>query len=132
MIIGIGVDAVDVMRFGQMLERTPGTRARIFTPEELAYAESQVNPVPSLAVRFAAREAVMKALGVGLGAFDFHDIWVRRRDSGEPEIIQTGRAAILADQRGVRNWMISLTHTEHTAIAYVMCFGDHPDDPSGD
>jgi holo-[acyl-carrier protein] synthase len=123
MIIGIGVDAVDVARFGQMLERTPSTRERIFTAEELAYADSQADPVPSLAVRFAAREAVMKALGVGLGAFDFHDIWVLRRQSGQPEIVQTGRAALLAEQSGVEKWMVSLTHTDHTAIAYVVALG---------
>jgi len=120
MIIGIGVDAVDVGRFRLMLERTPGTRERIFTADELAYAELQSDPVPSLAVRFAAREAVMKALGVGLGAFDFHDIWIRRQESGQPEIVQTGRAANLADRCGVRHWLVSLTHTDQTAIAYVI------------
>jgi holo-[acyl-carrier protein] synthase len=123
MIVGIGVDAVDVARFSQMLERTPSTRERIFTAEELAYADTQVDPAPSLAVRFAAREAVMKALGVGLGAFDFHDIWVHRLESGQPEIMQTGRAAVLAEQYGVVKWMISLTHTDHTAIAYVLALG---------
>lgn len=120
MIIGIGVDAVDIERFRQMLGRTPGTRQRLFTAEELAYAETQSDPVPSLAVRFAAREAVMKALGVGLGAFDFHDVWIRRLESGRPEIVQTGRAADLAERCGVRQWLVSLTHTDRTAIAYVI------------
>lgn len=128
MIIGIGVDAVDVQRFAQMLERTPSTRERIFTAEELAYADVQSDPVPSLAARFAAREAAMKALGVGLGAFDFHDLWIRRLESGQPEIVQTGRAEVLAEQRGVRRWLVSLTHTDHSALAYVVALAGDPDD----
>ncbi len=131
MIIGIGVDAVDVRRFAQMLERTPSTRQRIFTPDELAYTDSLSDPVPSLAVRFAAREAVMKALGVGLGAFDFHDVWIRRRETGQPEIVHTGRAETLAEQCGVRQWMVSLTHTDDTAIAYVVALSSDPGDRPG-
>lgn len=129
--MGIGVDAVDVARFRLMLERTPSMRQRVFTVEELAYADAQSDPVPSLAVRFAAREAVMKALGVGLGAFDFHDIWVRRQESGQPEIVQTGRAATLAERCGVQHWLVSLTHTDQTAIAYVMGLAINPDDQVG-
>ena len=59
-------------------------RDRLFTEHELAYVAPKADPVPSLAARFAAREAVMKAMGLGLGAFGFHDVWVDRRDSGEP------------------------------------------------
>lgn len=129
--MGIGVDAVDIGRFRLMLGRTPTTRQRLFTVEELAYADAQSDPVPSLAARFATREAVMKALGVGLGAFDFHDIWVRRQESGQPEIVQTGRAAILAERCGVRHWLVSLTHTEQVAIAYVMGLTNNPDDQVG-
>ena len=84
MIHGIGVDAVDIVRFRASLERTPSMRNRLFVAEELAYVEPQADPAPSLAVRFAAREAVMKAMGVGLGAFDFHDVWVSRAESGVP------------------------------------------------
>ena len=57
-------------------------RERLFTAVELAYVAPKADPVPSLAARFAAREAVMKALGVGLGAFGFHDVWVERADVG--------------------------------------------------
>ena len=66
----------------QSLARTPTMRTRLFTDEELEYVASKADPVPSLAARFAAREAVMKSLGVGLGAFGFHDVWVRRDASG--------------------------------------------------
>ncbi|MGA1438711.1 MAG: holo-ACP synthase, partial [Ilumatobacteraceae bacterium] len=70
--IGIGVDVVEIDRFRTSLRRTPSMRERLFTETELAYVAPQIDPVPSLAVRFAAREAVMKALGLGLGAFGFH------------------------------------------------------------
>ena len=78
MIIGVGVDAVEIDRFRRSLERTPSMKARLFTREELEYVETNDDPTTSLAARFAAREAVMKAMGVGLGAFEFHDVWVQR------------------------------------------------------
>ncbi|CAB4865612.1 unannotated protein [freshwater metagenome] len=118
--IGIGVDAVEIERFRRSLQRTPSMRERLFTDEELAYVAPQADPVPSLAVRFAAREAVMKALGVGLGAFGFHEVWVTRADSGAPALRVTGRAAELAVAAGVTRWHVSLTHTDVVAIAYVV------------
>lgn len=66
MIIGIGIDAVEIERFRQALERTASLKDRLFTADELSYVQPQVDPSASLAARFAAREAVMKALGVGL------------------------------------------------------------------
>ena len=117
---GIGVDAVDVERFRRSLERTPTMRTRLFTEVELAYVAPKADPVPSLAARFAAREAVMKAMGVGLGAFGFHDVWVERVASGEPALAVTGPAAALAAERGITRWHLSLTHTALVAIAYVV------------
>lgn len=117
--IGIGVDAVDVARFRSSLERTPSMRTRLFTDEEIALAESRGNDAATLAARFAVREATMKALGVGLGAFDFHDVSIRRADSGAPQMVVTGRAARLASERGVGGWQVSLSHTESVAIAVV-------------
>jgi holo-[acyl-carrier protein] synthase len=117
---GIGVDAVDVDRFRRSLQRTPTLRTRLFTATELAYVEPQADPVPSLAVRFAAREAVMKAMGVGLGAFGFHDVWVDRHDSGAPFLMVTGAAARLAAARDIGGWHVSLTHTDLVAVAYVL------------
>ena len=89
-VIGIGVDAVDVPRFRATLSRTPSLRDRVFTDAELVPLADRSDPVPSLAARFAAREAVMKAMGVGLGAFDFHDVWVDRLDTGRP-VLQVSR-----------------------------------------
>lgn len=95
-------------------------RTRLFTETELAYVAPKSDPVPSLAARFAAREAVMKALGVGLGAFGFHDVWVDRADSGEPSLVVTGPALELARAAGIEHWHLSLTHTAIVAIAYVV------------
>ncbi len=117
---GVGVDAVDVERFRTSLIRTPSMRRRLFTDEELAYVEPKVDPVPSLAARFAAREAVMKAMGLGLGAFGFHEVWVTRAESGQPSLAITGRALELAVDRGITRWHLSITHTAIVAIASVV------------
>ena len=118
--IGIGIDVVDIERFRIALQRTPSMRTRIFTDVELAYVAPQSDPVPSLAVRFAAREAVMKSLGLGLGAFGFHEVWVERAATGVPSLAITGRAAELADAAGVTKWHLSLTHSDLVAAAYVI------------
>ena len=123
MIIGIGIDAVEIERFRQALERTASLKDRLFTAEELSYVQPQVDPSASLAARFAAREAVMKALGVGLGAFDFHDVSVCRASSGQPDLLVVGRALQLATDQGITSWHLSLTHTESIAMAYVIASG---------
>ncbi|MFK8025740.1 MAG: holo-ACP synthase [Ilumatobacter sp.] len=120
MIIGIGIDLVDIERFRRSLTRTPTMRQRLFTPIELAYVADKVDPVPSLAARFAAREAVMKSLGLGLGAFGFHDVWVERAESGAPSLAITGRAQELAQGAGIGTWHLSLTHSDSVAGAYVV------------
>jgi holo-[acyl-carrier protein] synthase len=120
-VIGIGIDVVDIARFRTSLERTPSMRTRLFTDSELAYVAPQSDPVPSLAARFAAREAVMKSLGLGLGAFGFHDVWVERAESGAPSLAFTGRAAELSAEAGVTTWHLSLTHSGLVAAAYVLC-----------
>jgi len=118
--IGIGVDAVDIERFRVSLDRTPRMLQRLFTDEELAYVEPQADPVPSLAGRFAAREAVMKVLGVGLGAFGFHDVWVSCAASGAPALRLVRAAAALADAANVKRWHLSITHSDLVAIAFVI------------
>ena len=120
MIRGIGVDAVDIERFRRSLARTPLMQQRLFTDRELAYVAPKQDPVPSLAARFASREAVMKAMGLGLGAFGFHDVWVDRLESGEPQLNVTGRAAELATEREILTWHLSITHTDLVSIAYVV------------
>ncbi len=126
MIVGIGVDAVEIDRFRRSLERTPSMKSRLFTSEELEYVEPHVDPTASLAARFAAREAVMKAMGVGLGAFEFHDVWVQRAESGRPTLAVTGRARQIANELGITAWHLSITHTDSTAIAYVIAVRSLP------
>ncbi|MFT6293498.1 MAG: holo-[acyl-carrier protein] synthase [Ilumatobacter sp.] len=120
MIIGIGIDLVDIERFRLSLARTPSMRTRLFTQVELDYVAPKLDPVPSLAARFAAREAVMKSLGLGLGAFGFHEVWVERAESGQPSLMITGQAQVLAEAAGITSWHLSLTHSASTAGAYVV------------
>lgn len=95
-------------------------RTRIFTSVELDHVAPKADPVPSLAARFAAREAVMKALGLGLGAFGFHDVWVDVEASGAPGLHVTGRARVLADERHVTGWHVSISHDGPVAVAVVI------------
>jgi holo-[acyl-carrier protein] synthase len=81
--------------------------------------QGQTDDAPSLAARFAVREATMKALGVGLGAFDFHDVAVHRLESGAPVLHVSGRAQALAHAQGVDSWHVSITHTDSVAMAVV-------------
>lgn len=117
---GHGIDAVDIARFRVSLARTPSMRTRLFTPQELADVAGAADQVPSLAARFAAREAVMKALGLGLGAFGFHEVWVRRMASGAPVLEVHGRALELAVARDIVGWHLSITHTDTVAMASVV------------
>jgi holo-[acyl-carrier protein] synthase len=118
-LLGLGIDAVDINRFASLLARRPAMAERLFSPGERDWALRLANPSPSLAARFAAKEAVMKALGVGLGAFAFPEVEVVRRPSGQPELALTGRAAALAAERGVGHWHVSMTHTDTLASAVV-------------
>lgn len=122
MIVGIGVDDVEVARMAAVLERTPTFRRRSFTEAEADYADR----VPSLAaerfaVRFAAKEAVLKAMGLGVGACKWQEIEVARDpDSQRPWIELHGAAIALAEERGIRRWHLSLTHTDVRATAFVI------------
>ncbi len=91
----------------------------MFTVGERAYADRLADPAPSLAARFAAKEATMKALGVGLGAFGWWDVEVERSGEGRPSLVVRGQAAALAGRQGVERWQVSLTHTASLAEAVV-------------
>ncbi len=118
--IGIGIDLVEIDRFRRVLARRPGVADRLFTDGERASLSRRRDPVPGLAARFAAKEATMKALGVGIGAFPFGDVEVRRLRSGAPELHVSGKAAALAASLGVGAWSVSLTHTHESASAVVI------------
>jgi len=107
---GIGVDVVDLARFRDTLERTPGVRERLFTPAEAALS------VESLAARFAAKEALMKALRVP-AALPWHDIEVTSDDVDAPVFVLRGHAA---EQVGSRRTHVSLSHDTSVATAFVV------------
>ncbi len=125
MILGIGADLVDLDRFRAVLERRPGMIARLFTEAEREYSERRNDSVERYAVRFAAKEAVLKSLGVGMGAADWHDIEVARDDSGRPSLIIRGRAAQLASSKGIARWELTLTHSDSVAQAIVVAHRGH-------
>ncbi len=131
-VCGVGVDAVDVVRFRHVMARRPTIVDRLFTESERAYAHRSADPGPRLAVRFAAKEAVLKALGVGVGAAGFRDVEVIRADNGEPGLVLSGRAAAISLGRGVRRWHVSLTHTDAIAIATVVAEGPRDTEGSSD
>lgn len=120
MVIGVGSDLVDIDRMRSVLERTPRLREKLFRPDERAYADRKRDPTERYAARFAAKEAVMKSLGLGLGEIAMHDIEVVRDDSGAPSIRLHGDAARVAAARGVTRWHVSLTHSETSAHAIVI------------
>jgi holo-[acyl-carrier protein] synthase len=119
-VIGVGLDAVDLDRFRRVLARRPALLERVFTAAERADVARRADPVPGLAARFAAKEATMKALGVGLGGFPLVDVEVVRGAHGAPQLRATGRAAALADSLGVTVWHVSLTHSGVIAGAVVV------------
>jgi holo-[acyl-carrier protein] synthase len=123
-VVGLGVDVVDMERFRVVLARRPRLADRVFTDDERRYAFSKADPVPRLAARFAAKEATMKALGVGLGAFKFYDAEVIRAPSGEPSIRLDGRAVDLARRRGATRLLLTMTHTDLSAVAFVIAESD--------
>ena len=118
--IGIGTDLVDLVRFRVVLERTPRIVDRLFLPGEQAYAAERRDPVERYAARFAAKEATMKALGVGIGVVGFREIEVLRDDEGAPSLRLHGRAAERAAALGVERWLLTMTHTDTLAHAIAV------------
>jgi holo-[acyl-carrier protein] synthase len=124
-VLGIGVDLVECARIERSLERF-GEKFlhRVFTDGEITYSMSMKFPARHLAARFAAKEAVSKAFGTGIGkAMGWRDIDVRKKPSGEPYLVFSGPAQELATQRGVTVAFVTLSHTEHHAIACIVLDG---------
>jgi holo-[acyl-carrier protein] synthase len=122
MIVGTGIDIVEVPRIGQAIERF-GERflQRIFTAGEIRYCDSKANRVERYAARFAAKEAAMKALGTGWNhGVRWRDCEVVRQPGGRPSIAFHGKAAEFAAKLGVKNAALSLTHTAEQAMAQVI------------
>ncbi len=129
-VVGIGVDAVDVGRLRTVMARRAGLADRLFTDGERRYARRAADPVPRMATRFAAKEAAMKALGVGIGAVRFDEVEVVRAGLEAPTLVLHGAAAERARRSGVERWHLSLTHTDSVAMAFVVAEGRAPAPPA--
>lgn len=115
---GVGVDIVEVARMERILWRTPHFKVRVFTPEERAYCDGSARPAAHYACRFAAREAVLKALGTGFAkGVGLSDVSVVHDRNGRPEARLSGGAARIAAERGVIEVAISLSFSGDFAIA---------------
>jgi holo-[acyl-carrier protein] synthase len=112
-IVGVGIDVVDIARFEETLERTPALRERLFTPEERGHG------IASLAARFAAKEALAKSLGAPVG-LRWRDAWVCKEDGGRPFLEMTGTVAARAAELGVKHLHVSLSHDAGIASAVVV------------
>ena len=125
MILGVGIDIIEVGRIQASHEKF-GERFlnRILHPGEIAYCLSHRFPAPFLAARFAAKEAISKAFGTGIGAqLGWRDMEVARRESGEPYVILHGGGEKLMRERGGRVVLISLSHTQQHATAVAILEG---------
>ena len=117
MIVGIGIDVVDVARFVATLHRVPALRTRLFTPEEREMPET------SLAARFAAKEAIAKALGAP-GGMSWQDATVRRTAGAQPVVEVVGTVAAAAAALGVDRFHLSISHDAGIASAVVVAERD--------
>lgn len=119
--VGLGVDIVEIERMRRILARTPSFARKVFSEAERAYCDAKANPEVHYATRFAAKEAVVKALGTGFSeGIGVRDIEVRRTTKGRPYVVLTGRAREVARDQGVREMPLSLSFTHTEAVACAM------------
>ncbi|MFZ1685494.1 MAG: holo-ACP synthase [Candidatus Zixiibacteriota bacterium] len=124
MIIGVGIDQLDIARVERELAGTTGFREQVFTEVEVAYCEAKAHPAMHYAARFAAKEAFMKGLGTGWrDGIGFGEIEIRNDSMGRPALQLRGRAQEMAQDRGVTAIHVSLTHTRTFAAAVVLLEG---------
>ena len=128
MILGVGVDLIDVARIQRSLENPrigQRVRERVFTDGEVEYCEARKRKYESYAGRFAVKEAGMKALGQGWGAkVGWLDIEVLSLASGEPTVVLHNKASSLAQELGIQQIAVSITHTKHHAMATLIAEGE--------
>jgi holo-[acyl-carrier protein] synthase len=124
-LIGIGIDVVEVSRIKSSLDEFGEKfQSRIFTEAEREYCQKQKRPELHFAGRFAAKEAIAKAFGTGIGKeVGWLDMEITRKPSGEPEVNLTGAASRYAESKGVLQVMVSLTHAKHYAAANAVIMG---------
>ena len=116
-LVGLGVDIVEIARMEDILQRTPNFKQRVFTADERAYCESKHNPAVHYALFFAAKEAVLKALGTGFTGMGINDVQVGHNRFGKPLAILAGNAARVAEEQGIHEVHLSLSYTHTTGVA---------------
>ncbi|WP_233521651.1 holo-ACP synthase [Streptomyces triticagri] len=117
--VGVGIDVAAITRFGRALERHPGLADRLFTPEERVLPSGEPRGTASLAARFAAKEALAKALGAP-GGLRWRDAEIRTDTGGRPFLRVRGTVAATAARHGITSWHLSLTHDADLASAVVV------------
>ena len=123
--VGLGVDIVEIERMKGILKRVPSFAERVFSPDERTYCDRMATPATHYALRFAAKEAVVKALGTGFAqGIGVRDIEVERAKNGRPTVKLSGRALEIAREQGVRELSISLSYTHIDAVACAMAVTD--------
>lgn len=124
-LVSVGVDLVEIDRIERLLDADRDRfLERVFTASERSYCMAKANPIPSLAARFAAKEAVMKCLGTGWSdGVGFTQIEVTRDARGQPGVALTGRARDVARERGISAFHLSLSHGERSAVAFATATG---------
>ncbi|HJI12246.1 MAG TPA: holo-ACP synthase [Adlercreutzia equolifaciens] len=119
--VGLGVDIVEIARMRKIIERSPAFVEKVYSAAERAYCDSHAHPEVHYATRFAAKEAVLKALGTGFSeGIGWLDVEVRRTSKGRPYVVLTGRAREVAREQGVREIPLSLSYTHTDAVACAM------------
>lgn len=122
-IIGLGIDLADISRVQRVFEKYPRFIDRCFTEHEKEYALRFANPSRRLAARFAGKEAVMKSMGTGWRRIRWTDIEIT--GGGKPTVRMTGRAAERAQMLGVTEVLVTITHTDDTAMVMAVSVGEH-------
>ena len=123
---GIGVDLVQIPRMRRIVERWQHRfLRRVFTDAEIAYCQKRRDPIPHLAARFAAKEATLKALGIGLRfGVSWREMEVQRERGGAPRLVLSGRSRAIGEAMGARRMLLSLTHDGDYALAEAVLIGD--------
>jgi holo-[acyl-carrier protein] synthase len=120
MVIGNGVDIIDIERIRKIITKNPRFLERNFTTDELALFKVKKMHPATIAAGFAAKEAVSKAMGTGIRGFNLIDIEVLRDSLGKPIVKLHGNAKEVATSKGIDTFELSLSHTDETAIAFVI------------
>jgi holo-[acyl-carrier protein] synthase len=124
MIIGTGIDIVKNRRIERLIEKY-GLRflKKVYLDNEINYCKKKVNSAPSFAARFAAKEAVLKALGTGMRKNSWHDIEIFNNPLGKPEVRLFSKTALRADELGVNNIFLSISHEKEYSVAQIILEG---------